>query len=177
VIGEGAGTLVLEALEHAEKRGATPIAELVGFATNGDGRHIVQPTREDMTRVMCAALQDAQLGPEAIDAVSMHGTATDIGDVAESWATYDVFGSDTPVYTLKSYMGHTLGACGALEAWAGLHLMQEQWLPGNLNLEEVDPECAPLQYTRATTPREQRYLMSNNFAFGGVNTSLIFKLW
>lgn len=177
VIGEGAGTLILEALEHAQARGTRPLAEVVGFATNGDGRHIVQPTREDMARVMRAALKDAQLESEDIDAVSMHGTATEVGDVAESWATHDVFGSKVPVYSLKSYMGHTLGACGALEAWVGIKLMDEGWLPPNLNLVEVDPECAPLNYTRDVVACEQQYVMTNNFAFGGVNTSLILKKW
>lgn len=177
VIGEGAATLILEALEHAESRGAQPIAEVIGFATNGDGRHIVQPTREDMARVMRAALKDAGLQAHDIDAVSLHGTATDLGDVAESLATYDVFGDRPPVYTLKSYMGHTLGACGSLEAWVGLLLMQEGWLPPNLNLNTVDPECAPLNYTREVMEHQQQIIMSNNFAFGGVNTSLILKKW
>ncbi|MGW8392567.1 beta-ketoacyl-ACP synthase [Pseudoduganella sp. HUAS MS19] len=176
VIGEGAGCLILEDLEHAEARGATIYAELVGFGTNSDGCHVTQPNAETMQRAMELALQDADLRPSDIGYINAHGTATAQGDIAESHATLAVFGGGTPISSLKSYMGHTLGACGALEAWISIEMMREGWFAPTINLEEPDPECAALDYI-AGTGRELdcEYVMSNNFAFGGINTSLIFK--
>jgi len=176
VIGEGAGSLVLEDLEHAEARGATIYAELVGFGTNSDGRHVTQPSADTMRRAMELALQDAGLQPSDIGYINAHGTATAQGDVAESQATYEVFGSSTPISSLKSYMGHTLGACGALEAWISIEMMREGWFAPTINLEQSDPQCAVLDYIAGTGRRiDCDYVMSNNFAFGGINTSLIFK--
>lgn len=178
VVGEGAGTLVLEDLEHARVRGARIYAEVVGFGTNCDGQHITNPDAGGMQRVMELALQDAQLAPSQIGYVNAHGTATKLGDIAESVATHRVFGCSVPISSLKSFMGHTLGACGALEAWMTIHMMREGWVAPTLNLDEVDPECAPLDHVRGG-PRGLRveYAVSNNFAFGGVNTSLIFRRW
>jgi len=177
VVGEGAATLILESLEHAQARGAAILGELVGYSSNCDGTHVVNPSPDGMERVMRLALSDAQIEPEAVAYINAHGTATSVGDVAESHATAAVFGHKMPISSLKSYMGHTLGACGAIEAWLGLEMLQEGWMPPTINLENVDPECAALDYLR--TPRECTgdYMMSNNFAFGGVNTSLIFKKW
>lgn len=177
VVGEGAATLVLESLEHAQARGATILAELVGAGTNCDGNHMVNPSPEGMEAVMRLSLAEAQLGPDDVQFVNMHGTSTDVGDIAESNATRKVFGRAIPVASLKSYMGHSLGACGAIEAWLNLHMMQEGWMPPTLNLNEVDEACGDLDYVRE--PRYQDYdcFMSNNFAFGGVNTSLIFRKW
>jgi 3-oxoacyl-[acyl-carrier-protein] synthase II len=178
VVGEGAATLVLEELEHARTRNARIYAEIVGFGTNCDGRHITNPDAGGMQRVMELALEDAQLTPDAIGYVNAHGTATKLGDVAESLATHAVFGRDVPISSLKSFMGHTLGACGALEAWMTIHMMHEGWVAPTLNLDEVDPECAPLDYVRGRPRRlDVEYAASNNFAFGGVNTSLIFRRW
>jgi 3-oxoacyl-[acyl-carrier-protein] synthase II len=178
VVGEGSGTLILEELEHARARGAAILAELVGFGTNCDGVHITNPATEGMERAMRLALADAGLDPSAIGYVNAHGTATELGDIAESQATYRVFGERMPVSSLKSYMGHTLGACGALEAWISVQMLREGWIAPTLNLENVDPRCGKLDYV-AGAPRELQveYIMSNNFAFGGVNTSLIFKRW
>jgi len=176
VIGEGAGCLVLEDLEHAEARGATIYAELVGFGTNSDGRHVTQPSADTMRRAMELALQDAGLQPSDIGYINAHGTATAQGDMAESQATHEVFGSNTPISSLKSYMGHTLGACGALEAWISIEMMREGWYAPTINLEQSDPQCAVLDYIAGTGRRiDCDYVMSNNFAFGGINTSLIFK--
>jgi 3-oxoacyl-[acyl-carrier-protein] synthase II len=176
VIGEGAGCLVLEDLEHAEARGATIYAELVGFGTNSDGRHVTQPSADTMRRAMELALQDAGLKPSDIGYINAHGTATAQGDMAESQATHEVFGSNTPISSLKSYMGHTLGACGALEAWISIEMMREGWYAPTINLEQSDPQCAVLDYIAGTGRRiDCDYVMSNNFAFGGINTSLIFK--
>jgi len=176
VIGEGAGTLILEEYEHALKRGANIIAEIAGFATNTDGLHLTQPNRATQGVVMKMALENAGLNPEDIGYVNTHGTATDTGDIAESWATADVFRRTVPVSTLKNYIGHTLGACGVIEAWISINMMKEKWFCPNLNLEEIDPACGPLDYiTAAGREIETEYIMSNNFAFGGVNTSLIFR--
>jgi 3-oxoacyl-[acyl-carrier-protein] synthase II len=176
VIGEGAGTLILEEYEHAVKRGAKIIAEIVGFGTNTDGTHITQPNRSTMGLAMKLALEDAKLDPSKIAYVNTHGTATDTGDVAESWATADIFQRPVPASTLKSYIGHTLGACGVIEAWIAINMMKEKWFCPNLNLEELDPRCGPLDYITGDGRKiEGEYIMSNNFAFGGVNTSLIFR--
>ncbi|MEN9544315.1 MAG: hypothetical protein RLZZ598_1148 [Pseudomonadota bacterium] len=178
VLGEGACTLVLEELEHARARSATILAEVVGFGTNSDGRHVTQPDARTMAVAMQLALVDAGLRPEQIGYVNAHGTATAPGDVAESAATHAVFGERMPISSLKSYMGHTLGACGALEAWMTVQMMREGWFAPTLNLDQRDPACAPLDYLigdgRAI---ETEWVMSNNFAFGGINTSLIFRRW
>jgi 3-oxoacyl-[acyl-carrier-protein] synthase II len=176
VVGEGAGTLILEEYEHAKKRGANIVAEIAGFGTNTDGTHITQPNRETQGIVMKLALQSAGLDPSHIGYVNTHGTATDTGDIAESWATADVFQRPVPVSTLKNYIGHTLGACGAIEAWISINMMKEKWFCPNLNLEQLDPACGPLDYiTGSGREIDTEYIMSNNFAFGGINTSLIFR--
>jgi 3-oxoacyl-[acyl-carrier-protein] synthase II len=176
VIGEGAGCLILEDLEHAVARGATIHAELVGFGTNSDGCHVTQPNAATMQKAMQLALQDAGLQPADIGYVNAHGTGTAQGDVAESQATLAVFGQHTPISSLKSYMGHTLGACGALEAWISIEMMREGWFAPTINLDQVDPACAPLDYIAGEGRKlDCEYIMSNNFAFGGINTSLIFK--
>ena len=177
VVGEGAATLIVEEMEHAKRRGANILAEVVGFSTNGDGRHIVNPCREDMARVQREALNDAGISADQVDYVNAHGTATEVGDIAETNATADVFGSKMPFSSVKSYMGHTLGACGALEAWISIGMMNEGWLAPTINLEEVDPRCAQLDYLTEVRECSLQYIMSNNFAFGGINTSLIFKRW
>ena len=176
VVGEGAATLVLEEYEHAVARGARIHAEVVGFGCNSDGAHITQPTAATMAVAMRQALNDAGLAPEAIAYVNAHGTSTDRGDVAESLATAEVFGARMPISSLKSYIGHTLGACGAIEAWWTIEMMKRNWYAPTLNLGEVDPACAPLDYIMGE-PRmiDAEHVMSNNFAFGGVNTSLIFS--
>ncbi|WP_439686797.1 beta-ketoacyl-ACP synthase [Cupriavidus oxalaticus] len=178
VLGEGAGTLLLEELEHAQARGARILAEIVGFGTNSDGAHVTQPKAETMAVAMRLALEDAGLAPERIGYVNAHGTATDHGDVAESHATHAVFGPGIPVSSLKSYMGHTLGACGALEAWMTIGMMRDRWFAPTLNLRTPDPRCAPLDYIMDAPRRlDADYVMSNNFAFGGINTSLVFRRW
>jgi 3-oxoacyl-[acyl-carrier-protein] synthase II len=178
VIGEGAATLLLEELEHALARGAKIHAEVVGFGTNSDGKHVTQPDSEMMQQAMRLALQDANIAPAAIGYISAHGTATIHGDIAESHATAAVFGKHTPISSLKSYTGHTLGACGALEALVAIQMMNENWFHPTINLQQIDPECAALDYIQETIRSLScDYVMSNNFAFGGINSSLIFKRW
>ncbi|CAN0624328.1 Beta-ketoacyl-acyl-carrier-protein synthase I [Burkholderia multivorans] len=176
VVGEGAATLVLEEYEHALARGARIHAEIVGFGCNSDGAHMTQPTAATMATAMRLALHDAGLPGDAIAYVNAHGTSTDRGDIAESHATADTFGARMPISSLKSYIGHTLGACGAIEAWWTIEMMKRNWYVPTLNLTHVDPACASLDYI-VGAPRaiDAEYVMSNNFAFGGVNTSLIFR--
>lgn len=178
VVGEGAGALVLEDLDFARDRGAPIRAEILGYATSCDGLHLTSPDVAGMKRVIELALLDAGLAPAAIDYVNAHATATLVGDRAESAATHAVFGDRAPVSSLKGHMGHTLGACGALEAWCTIAMMNESWVAPSLNLNRVDPLCAPLDYVIGE-PRavEIRHAVSNNFAFGGVNTSLVFRRW
>ncbi|OYD81607.1 beta-ketoacyl-ACP synthase [Azospirillum brasilense] len=176
VIGEGATTLVLEEREHALARGANIHAEIVGFACNSDGNHVTQPQAGTMEIALRMALEDAGLTPDAIGFVNGHGTATEWGDIAETAATYAVFGPRAPIHSLKSYFGHSLGACGALEAWLGIEMMREGWFAPTANLDNVDERCAELDYIMGEGRRiDTEFLMSNNFAFGGINTSLVFR--
>ena len=139
-------------------------------------RHITQPERETMAVAMRLALADAGLAPEAIGYVSAHGTATDRGDIAESQATADVFGHAMPISSMKSYLGHSLGACGAIEAWWAIEMMRRGWFAPTLNLSDPDPACAELDHLAGEGRNiDTEYVVSNNFAFGGINTSLLFR--
>lgn len=176
VLGEGACTLVLEEREHALARGARPLFEIVGYGTNSDGTHVTQPQAETMAQAMRLALLDAGLDAAAIPYVNGHGTATEHGDIAETLATQAVFGSRVAISSLKSYMGHTLGACGALEAWMTAQMMAGGWFAPTLNLQQVDPRCGDIDYLMGEgRPIDTEYAMTNNFAFGGINTSLILR--
>ncbi|MBL9099331.1 MAG: beta-ketoacyl-ACP synthase [Myxococcales bacterium] len=175
VVGEGAGTLILESYERARARGARIYAELLGFGTNCDGIHITAPSETGMCGAMALSLHDAGLKPGDIDYVNAHGTATDIGDVAETGATRTIFGRPVPISSPKSFTGHTMGACGAIEAAFCLVMLQDGFLMPTRNLDELDPRCADLDYVREVRRAAPTTIMSNNFAFGGVNTSLIFR--
>ena len=178
VLGEGACTLVLEELGHAQARGARILAEVIGYGTNSDGSHVTQPNPATMAAAMRLALECAGVAPVGIGYVNAHGTATDQGDIAESAATLAALGAEVPISSLKSYMGHTLGACGALEAWMTIEMMREGWFAPTLNLQTPDPRCAPLAYIMGEGLALQTdTVMSNNFAFGGINTSLVFRRW
>jgi 3-oxoacyl-[acyl-carrier-protein] synthase II len=175
VVGEGAGTLVLETYERARARGAHIHAEILGYATNCDGTHVTSPSADGMASAMRLALRDAELSADRIQYVNAHATATEVGDIAESAAMHQVFGAKVPVSSTKGFTGHTLGACGAIEAAFCIAMMNEGWQAPNRTLDRVDPRCAPLDYIQGA-PRQARMeiTMSNNFAFGGLNTSLIF---
>lgn len=176
VIGEGSSSFILEERDHAMKRGATIYAEIVGFGTNSDGLHITQPDARSMQVAMELALKDADLDASSVGYISAHGTSTDRGDIAESQATAALFGNKTPISSIKSYTGHTLGACGAIEAWAAIRMMNEGWFHPTANLDVIDPQCAELDYIKGDIRQfDCDTIMSNNFAFGGINTSLIFK--
>lgn len=175
VIGEGAGCLILEEYEHAKARGAKIYAEIIGYGSNSDGQHVTRPDSEMMGRCMELALSDAQISANQIDYVNAHGTSTDQGDIAESQATASILGKK-PISSLKSYFGHTLGACGAIEAWLSIEMMLRSQFIATLNLEEIDALCGDLDYiVKQSRNMNANMMMSNNFAFGGINTSLIFK--
>lgn len=177
VIGEGAGTMILEEYEHAKKRGAKIYAEVIGFGTSTDGTHITNPNRDKMKSALELALQDANISPDEIGYVNAHGTATIQGDLAESNATFDIFKRSVPTSSIKSYTGHTLGACGSVEAILTLDMAHKKWFCPTINLTNVDEACGKLDYIKGEGREiDTNIVMSNNFAFGGINTSLIFKL-
>jgi 3-oxoacyl-[acyl-carrier-protein] synthase II len=178
VLGEGACTLVLEELEHAKARGARILAEVAGYGTNSDGTHVTQPHPPTMAQAMRLGLESAghsrfrdRLRQRPRHRHRPRRRRRERGHLA-------VLGDQVPISSLKSYMGHTLGACGALEAWMTIEMMREGWFAPNLNLENVDPDCAPLDYVRGGGRELQtEWAMSNNFAFGGINTSLVLRRW
>jgi 3-oxoacyl-[acyl-carrier-protein] synthase II len=174
VIAEGAGTLVLEELGHAERRGAPIYAEILGYGTNCDGSHVTAPSSQGMADAMRLALKDARLSPDRLDYVNAHATATQVGDVSESHATLAVLGPKVPISSTKGFTGHTLGACGTIELAFCIAMMRDGFIAPTRNLDTLDPECASLDYVRGE-PRQARLerAMSNNFAFGGINTSII----
>ena len=176
VIGEGAGTLILEEYERAKARGAKIYAEIAGFATNTDGTHITNPNKDMMAEVMHQSLNCAGVSANEIGYVNAHGTGTVNGDIAESLATETVFGQNIPISTIKSYTGHTLGACGAIEAILSIEMMNDKWFAPTLNLNELDENCGQLDYImKEGRIIDTEYVMTNNFAFGGINTSIILK--
>ncbi|WP_130803340.1 beta-ketoacyl-ACP synthase [Acinetobacter ihumii] len=175
VIGEGAACLILEEYEHAKARGAKIYAEVLGYGSNTDGQHVTRPDQEMMARCMQLSLKDAGITADQIDYVNAHGTSTDQGDIAETQATAQVLGKK-PISSLKSYFGHTLGACGAIEAWLSIEMLHRKQFIPTLNLDQVDPLCGDLDYIKGEIrPLNANIMMSNNFAFGGINTSLIFQ--
>jgi 3-oxoacyl-[acyl-carrier-protein] synthase II len=174
VVGEGAGTLVLEEYERARRLGKPIYAEIVGYGTNCDGTHVTNPSSDGMRGSMELALRSAGLGPGDIDYVNAHATGTSVGDVAESQATHALFGDRVPVSSLKGHLGHTLGACGALEVAFSIAMLRDGWIAPTRNLEVVGDGCAPLDYVmgESRSARLSRVLC-NKFAFGGINTSLV----
>ena len=175
VVSEGSGALVLEELEHARGRGATIYAEILGYGTNCDGAHVTQPQAEGMADAMRRALRDAELTPAEIDYVNAHATATLVGDAAEAHATAEVIGDQIPISSTKGHTGHTLGACGAIEAAFCVAMMQDGFLAPTRNLERPDPALPPLRHVTEVEAAEVVTAMTNNFAFGGINTSLVLR--
>ncbi len=182
VLGEGGGALVLEELEHAKKRGATILAEVVGVGMTADAHHITAPHPEGdgAKRVMRLAIEDAQMNKEDIDYINVHGTSTPLGDIAESRAIRGVFEDhayDLNISSTKSMTGHLLGAAGAIEAIAGIVAIQHQAIPPTINHFTDDPEFDPkLNFTfNEAQARTVKAVISNTFGFGGHNSSIIFK--
>jgi 3-oxoacyl-[acyl-carrier-protein] synthase II len=182
VVGEGAGILILESLEHAERRGANILAEIVGYGMSGDAFHITQPAEQGdgAYRVMMAALRDARVEPARVSYVNAHGTSTPIGDAIETVALKRVFGDHAKkvaVSSTKSMTGHLLGGAGGLEAGISVLALRGQILPPTINYENPDPACdldyVPNQARKAAV----EYALSNSFGFGGTNAALLFKRW
>jgi 3-oxoacyl-[acyl-carrier-protein] synthase II len=174
VVGEGAGTIVLEEYERAKRLGKKIYAEIIGFGTNCDGTHVTNPSADGMRGSMELALKSAKLSPDKIDYVNAHATATSIGDIAESQATYQLFGDRVPVSSLKGNLGHTLGACGAIQLALSISMLRDGWIAATRNLEVVGEQCAPLDYVMGEARSAKlRRVLCNKFAFGGINTSLV----
>ncbi|WP_066015082.1 beta-ketoacyl-ACP synthase [Endozoicomonas atrinae] len=177
VVGEGGATFVLEELSYAQQRGAPILAEVVGFATNLDGSHV---TRQDVTmmkRVMERALDSAGIKPWQVGYINAHAAGTQ-SDGVEAEAIRQVFGDHVPVSSSKGHIGHALGGCGSLEAWLSINMMNQEWFAPTLNLNHVAEDCSGLAHIEPKgLYKSCDYIMSNNYAFGGVNVSLIFKRW
>ncbi|HXT24922.1 MAG TPA: beta-ketoacyl-ACP synthase II [Candidatus Eisenbacteria bacterium] len=184
IIGEGAGILILEALEHATKRNAPILAEVVGYGMSGDAYHITQPVEngDGAFRVMRAALKDAKLSPDDIGYVNAHGTSTPIGDIIETTAMKRLFGERAinkklPVSSTKSMTGHLLGGAGGLEAGISVLALRDQILPPTINQFHPDPQCDLDYVPNVARKATVDYALSNSFGFGGTNAALIFKRW
>jgi 3-oxoacyl-[acyl-carrier-protein] synthase II len=182
VVGEGAGVLILESLEYAQRRGAKIIAEIVGYGMSGDAYHITQPAEggDGGYRVALAAMRDAKITPNDVSYVNAHGTSTPIGDAIETAALKRVFGErakKVPVSSTKSMTGHLLGGAGGLEAGISVLALRDQILPPTVNYENPDPACDLDYVPNHARKAEVHYALSNSFGFGGTNASLIFKLW
>ncbi len=182
VVGEGAGVLILESLEHAERRGAKILAEVAGYGMSGDAYHITQPAEQGdgAYRVMMAALKDAKVPPDAVDYVNAHGTSTPIGDALETLAVKRVFGDhaqEMAVSSTKSMTGHLLGGAGGLEAGISVLALRDQVLPPTINYENPDPACDLDYVPNQARKAEVQYALSNSFGFGGTNAALLFKRW
>lgn len=175
VCGEGAGILVLEEYEHARQRGAVIYGEIAGYATTGNGTHMSQSDREGMRHCIESALADAAIKPQEVDYISAHATATLQGDQAEAEAIRDIFGKQVPVSGLKGYIGHTLGASGAIELAASLEMMERRLIYPTLNLDEIDPQCNGIQHVQKPLTKNIKTIVKNCFAFGGINATLICK--
>jgi 3-oxoacyl-[acyl-carrier-protein] synthase II len=180
VIGEGAGIVIMEELEHARLRGARIYAEVTGYGYNGDAYHITAPCPDGDGSIRCMrmALRDAGLGLEAVDYINAHGTSTDLNDSSETLAIKKVFGERAykiPVSSTKSMTGHLLGAAGAVEAIFTVLSMRDQICPPTINYENPDPEC-DLDYVPNTARKHKIDIaISNSFGFGGTNAVLVFK--
>lgn len=171
VCAEGAAIIILEEREHALARGAPILAEVLGYGESCDATHMSTPSGGGMKRAMLLSMQDAGLTPADIDHVNAHATGTGLGDAAEAQATFDLFGDSVPVTSLKGHLGHMLAACGTAELIAAILSIRDSVVPATLNL--TDPDVAALWLPAAPVPRQLSHVMSNNFAFGGINASLV----
>ena len=180
VIGEGSGILIMEEMQHAQKRGAKIIAEIVGYGMSGDAYHMTQPApeHEGGFRVMRNALRDAGISPDVVSYVNAHGTSTPIGDTLEAHAIRNCFQRTLPVSSTKSMTGHLLGGAGGLEAGVTVLALRDQILPPTINLENQDPDTAGMDFVpNVARKAEVEYAMSNSFGFGGTNGALLFRRW
>jgi 3-oxoacyl-[acyl-carrier-protein] synthase II len=175
VVGEGAGAVLLEEYGHARRRGADILGEVVGFSCNNSGGDLIFPSVDGITKTIQLGLQDAGIRAGDVDFVSAHATATKMGDVVEARAIHNVYGDGPLVTGLKGYMGHTMGSCGAIELIITLYMMEEGFVAPTLNLDDIDERCAMIRHTAGIVESEIYIASIQNFAFGGVNTSVIIK--
>ena len=175
VVGEGAGAVLLEEYESAKKRGADILAEVIGFSCGNNGGDLILPNIEGIGRTIRTGLGSARIDARDVDFISAHATATKMGDVMEAQAIGEIYGDHPAVTGFKSYMGHTMGSCGAIETIITLHLMAQGLLVPTLNLDEVDPRCDMIRHVREVENAGIRIASIQNFAFGGVNTCLFLK--
>jgi len=175
VVGEGAGAVLLEEYEFARKRGARILGEVIGFWCGNNGGDLILPNMDGIKETIVNGLQNAGLNPDDVDFVSAHATATKMGDVAEAMAIAKVYGMGPSVTGLKSYMGHTMGSCGVIETILTLYMMEKGFMAPTLNLEKVDPRCNMIRHAQALRETPIKIASIQNFAFGGVNTSLFLK--
>jgi 3-oxoacyl-[acyl-carrier-protein] synthase II len=175
VVGEGAGAVLLEEYEFAKERGADILAEVIGFSCNNNGGDLILPNLDGITATIRLGLKDAEIPADAVDFISAHATATKMGDVIEAQAIGNVYGNAPVVTGLKSYMGHTMGSCGAIETILTLYMMQEGFIAPTLNLDEIDERCAMIRHAMDLIETDFRVAAVQNFAFGGVNTCLMIR--
>ena len=175
VVGEGAGAVLLEEYEFAKKRGANILGEVIGFWCGNNGGDLILPNMDGIKETIVQGLKNAGIGPEDVDFVSAHATATKMGDVAESMAISKVYGRGPHVTGLKSYMGHTMGSCGVIETIITLYMMEKGFIAPTLNLENIDERCAMIRHVQELRETPINIASIQNFAFGGVNTSLFLK--
>ena len=177
VLSDGAGSLVLEELEHAKSRNANIYAELVGFGMSSDAYHMTAPPEsgDGAALAMSNALSDSKLNPDEVDYINAHGTSTPLGDIAETKAIKKVFSNPPVISSTKSMTGHTLGAAGALESIFSILALQDQIIPPTINLHNQDPECDLDYNANQARDKEVNVVMNNSFGFGGTNSTLVFK--
>jgi len=177
VIGEGAGAVMLEEYDHAKKRGVPILAEVIGFSCSNNGGDLILPNAEGVKRTIRMGLENARINPDDVDFISAHATATKVGDIVEAQAIHAEYGNRPYVSGFKGFIGHTMSACGAIEAIFAIYMMQEGVIIPTLNLEEVDPRCNMVNHAMKLYERDVNIVSVHNFAFGGVNTSLFIKKW
>jgi 3-oxoacyl-[acyl-carrier-protein] synthase II len=175
VVGEGAGAVMLEEYEFAKKRGANILGEVIGFACNNNGGDMILPNLTGITNTLKLGVENAKINPQDVELISAHATATKMGDIIEAQAIHAVFADHPHVIGLKSYTGHTMAACGAIETIMSLYMIQEGFIAPTLNLENIDERCAMLKHVQKLTDHPVKTAAIQNFAFGGVNTILLIK--
>lgn len=175
VVGEGGGAVMLEEYEFARKRGANIIAEVIGFACNNNGGDLILPNLAGITATLRLGVENAKINPQDVDLISAHATATKMGDIIEAQAIGAIFGNHPYVTALKSYIGHTMAACGAIETIMSLYMMEDGFIAPTINLEVIDERCAIIKHVQKVLTHPVKTTAVQNFAFGGVNTILILR--
>jgi 3-oxoacyl-[acyl-carrier-protein] synthase II len=175
VVAEGAGAVMLEEYEFAKKRGANILAEVIGFACNNNGGDLILPNLDGITKTLTLGLENARINAQDVDLVCAHATATKMGDIIEAQAISAVFGINPYVVALKSYLGHTMAACGAIETILSIYMMQDGFIAPTINLEEIDERCAMIKHVQKVLQKPLKTAAIENFAFGGVNTILLIR--